>query len=161
MGKKGDLLRAQKANSTVYTFTRAQLAQHDEHVINAHMERIRERAKEYTDKIWDERTQENLAEVNREWDKRMAEFKSGDSEDDFYNLLSYMLCISSRVLIERFGWKPIPKDGMYDRRNRTMRFADAIVDELNKISEDELMDICRYNEETYELYGVKFTRSDD
>ena len=32
MGKKGDLLRAQKAQNTTYTFTAAQLQEHDDFI---------------------------------------------------------------------------------------------------------------------------------
>ena len=37
-----------------------------------------------------------------------------------------------------------------------MRFADYVVDELDKITQDENADIRRYCAETYDLYGVKF-----
>lgn len=67
-----------------------------------------------------------------------------------------LLSLSSRVLIEKFHWKPIPEDGIFDGRNKTAQFAKYMSEELNEITEDENADIRRYCEETYEKYGIKY-----
>lgn len=159
MGKKGAALRAAKAQSTTYTFTKEQLEEHDRHVLDTYRERVIgkvvKRAEEY-----DEVRKKELNEyIEEEWKKREELFRN--NHDGLMNTLSLLACCSSRVLIEKFHWKPIPKDGNYDRRNQTVRFADCLVQEINKICEDENADIRRYCEETYELYGVKFTAEED
>ena len=74
-------------------------------------------------------------------------------------ILALLLAVSCRVLIEKFHWKPIPKDGNYDRRNRTVQFCDCLVDEIQSITEDETKDIRRYCEEVRDEYGVEFKYS--
>lgn len=150
MGKKGDLLRAMKAQQTTYTFTKAQLMEHDKKVKHD----ILLQAKD--DLEAEARRQADLY-VQTEWAEREKLFIENHPMDNVMTMMSLLLAVSSRVLIERFHWKPIPKDGVYDHRNRTMRFADYIVDELDKITRDVDADIRRYCEETYDLYGVKYT----
>lgn len=150
MGKKGDLLRAMKAQQTTYTFTKAQLMEHDKKVKHD----ILMRAK---DDLEAEARRQADAYVQREWGEREKLFVQNHPMDNVMTMMSLLLAVSSRVLIERFHWKPIPKDGDYDRRNRTVQFADYIVDELDKITRDVDADIRRYCEETYDLYGVKYT----
>ena len=150
MGKKGDLLRAMKARQTTYTFTKEQLIEHDKQVKRD----ILLKAKEDLEA---EARRQADAYVQHEWSEREKLFVENHPMDNVMTMMSLLLAVSSRVLIERFHWKPIPKDGVYDRRNRTMRFADYIVDELDKITRDVDADIRRYCEETYDLYGVKYT----
>lgn len=150
MGKKGDLLRALKEQNTTYTFTKAQLMEHDKQVKRD----ILLKAKEDLEA---EARRQADAYVQHEWSEREKLFVENHPMDNVMTMMSLLLAVSSRVLIERFHWKPIPKDGVYDRRNRTMRFADYIVDELDKITRDVDADIRRYCEETYDLYGVKYT----
>lgn len=157
MGKKGALLRAQKQKNVVYTFTAEQLKEHDKLILQAHKERLRDSIKDKVKEEVDAYSAKANAEIQQEWDKRAAEFASPDTAGNFMNMLQYLLAVSSRVLIEKFGWKPIPKDGGYDRRNRTARFADLVVDEIDKVSNDPLQDIRKYSDETYKLYGVKYT----
>lgn len=94
--------------------------------------------------------------ITDEWKSREEIFMESHPNDNVISIMGLLMATSSRVLIEKFGWKPIPKDGKYDRRNRTMRYADCLVDELQRIMNDENADIRRYCEETYDLYGVKF-----
>ena len=156
MGKKGDLLRAQKKQAAVYTFTAEQLAEHDKMILRENRERVRETLKPEAEKYVQGQLDAAREIIRQEWETREKEFYTDSADDNFFNLLQYMLCVTSRVLIEKFRWKPIPKDGKYDRRNRTMRFADCVADEIARICSDECADIRKYAEETYQLYGVKY-----
>lgn len=156
MGKKGALLREQKKKAAVYTFTAEQLAEHDQMIINEKMQRIRENLAPKAQEEVQRRLDEARQIISDEWDARKKEFYTDDSETNFYNVLQYLLCVSTRVLIERFRWKPIPKDGKYDRRNRIVRFSEYVTNEINQICSDESGDVRRYAAETYEKYGVRF-----
>ena len=149
MGKKGDALRAAKLKNVTRTFTEEQLRAHDKLVIETFRERIVKEAVAEAN--------ERVEELNAlDWERRELAFMENHPIDNVLSCMSLLLATTARVLIERFGWKPIPPDGHYDRRNRTMRFADYVVDELDKITQDENADIRRYCAETYDLYGVKF-----
>lgn len=147
MGKKGDLLRAQKAQKAVYTFTGEQLRKRDEamrQVWKAENERENERySKELNDHI------------NKVWDIRRAEFNSGFADQDRDLLLSYLLSVSCRVLIENFGWKPIGP-----RRTKTRTFAEKVLEEINKIAERGV-GVDGYADETDKLYGIQFVMTED
>ena len=160
MGKKGQLLREAKKKTVTYTFTAEQLDAHDRLVIKEHEAHLISKVQPSVEKAWAEREASAKKVIQDEWDARAKEFQDNDDSDNFMNLLQYFCAISCRVLIEHFRWKPIPKEGKYDRRNRTMRYADLLADEIGKISADEMMDIRRYSEQTYELYGVRFTASE-
>ena len=146
MGKKGDALRAQKAEQKTYTFTAAQLAAHDKFIIDEGKEKLKALAKE---------------EIQKEWDKREAMFDKEDFAGNFMLIISMLLAVSSRVLVEQFGWTPISKDRYFTKRYRLARFGDAIVTEINSICMDEQKDIRTYCDEVYELYGVKFISEED
>ena len=150
MGKKGAAMRAAKQDHTVYTFTKEQLAAHDKFVIDQRIEKIKQ-------KLEEEKEQKNTEiqdMLEREWKRReeLCKFDNGG----FNDLLSLMLCIPARVLIEKFHWKPIPTDAPTNKKLQIVRFADAVAEEINAIQSDELKDLRRYSEETYEKYGVKF-----
>lgn len=161
MGKMGKLLREQKKKTTTYTFTAEQLEAHDKLVLQEHLEHLRSQIKPTVDKYVAEEREQSMKVIQEEWDNRAQEFQQNGISDNFLNLLQYLLAVPSRVLIEHFGWRPIPKDGKYDRRNRTMRFADLVADEIGKISHDEMMDVRRYSDETYKLYGVRFDAKEE
>lgn len=156
MGKKGDALRAAKARNATYTFTRAQLEEHDRKVLEAYKERVRDDCREQLKVRMEQHKQEIDRHIDEEWKKRMELFAAEDGTN-LTELLSLILCVSSRILIEKFRWKPIPKDAGFDRRNRTMRFSQYFADEITDICTDEKKDIRQYCDETYELYGVKYT----
>ena len=161
MGKKGDLLRAAKAQNTVYTFTREQLEEHDNFVRRQFKDRVREDVAKKVEADTEARKKEIDEYLRQEWKKREEIFNGiNEGGDGFFNILSLLLATSSRILIEKFHWKDIPKDGVFDKRNKTARFADYLVDEINKITQDENADIRRYVEETYQLYGIKFIMKD-
>lgn len=155
MGKKGDLLRALKAQKS-YTFTHEQLKEHDRVVAIDALKRAEVELKKKVDAEYAAKNAEIQQFITDEWKSREEIFMESHPNDNVISIMGLLMATSSRVLIEKFGWKPIPKDGKYDRRNRTMRYADCLVDELQRIMNDENADIRRYCEETYDLYGVKF-----
>lgn len=156
MGKKGDLLRALKAAQKTYTFTHEQLKEHDRVVAIDALKRAEVELKKKVDAEYEAKNAEIQQFITDEWKSREEIFMESHPNDNVISIMGLLMATSSRVLIEKFGWKPIPKDGKYDRRNRTMRYADCLVDELQRIMNDENADIRRYCEETYNLYGVKF-----
>jgi len=156
MGKKGDLLRALKAAQKSYTFTHEQLKEHDRVVAIDALKRAEVELKKKVDAEYAAKNAEIQQFITDEWKSREEIFMESHPNDNVISIMGLLMATSSRVLIEKFGWKPIPKDGKYDRRNRTMRYADCLVDELQRIMNDENADIRRYCEETYDLYGVKF-----
>ena len=156
MGKKGDLLRALKAAQKSYTFTHEQLKEHDRVVAIDALKRTEVELKKKVDAEYAAKNAEIQQFITDEWKSREEIFMESHPNDNVISIMGLLMATSSRVLIEKFGWKPIPKDGKYDRRNRTMRYADCLVDELQRIMNDENADIRRYCEETYNLYGVKF-----
>lgn len=160
MGKKGDALRALKAQSATYTFTRAQLEEHDRVILESYKERVREDCKRELDAQIAEHQKTIDKYINEEWKRREAIFSEQDGTN-LSELLSLLLCVSSRILIEKFHWKPIPKDGVCDLRNRTVKFSQYFANTINDICTDQNKDIRKYCEETYELYGIKYQMEDD
>lgn len=138
MGKKGELLRMQKKQSVSYTFTAEQLEAHDAAVRKMALERRKQEMDEYLEKEFTER--------NR--------ILAGTAEDVTVELFSLLISVPCRVLVERFGWPAIWKHST--GRNRLSRFASAVQEEVEKIINDERMDIRKYAEEAYEVTGVKF-----
>ena len=160
MGKKGEQLRALRKQRATYTFTGEQLDAHDQAVLQAGSEKIKRDLMEKMEKEYAEKEAYIKKVIEDEWKAREDLFKGEDMADNFFTILSLLLATSCRVLIEKFHWKPIPKDGKYDRRNRTMRFSDYLIDEINAIVEDETKDIRTYCDEVYEEYGVRFIRQE-
>lgn len=160
MGKNGKALREAKAQRVTYTFTREQLEEHDRQVKEAYKKQADRRMQQ----IWhdyDVKQRKDFDEhVNTLWEQRRKEFNSGVKDDDMHTLLSYLLAISARVLIERFGWTPI-EGHRYTRRNRIVRFCEGVIEELDMIRSDEKMDAIQYSNETYRKYGVKFAMQED
>lgn len=141
MGKNGAALRAAKMQNTTYTFTREQLLAHDRQIREKFAEEYKQRADEY---------------LNEEWERRRQTFATGVSDDDFQTLLSYMLAVPVKVLVEQFGWKPCPKD-RNPGRNRLARFGDAVIAEIEGICGDDTKDITDYCQKVYDEYGIKFS----
>ena len=160
MGKKGETLRLQKKQRATYTFTGEQLEAHDQAIVAARADKIKRDLVEQMEKEYAAREEHVKKVIEEEWKSREELFRGEDMADNFFLILSLLLATSCRVLIEKFHWKPIPKDGKYDRRNRTMRFSDYLIDEINSIVEDETKDIRRYCDEVYEEYGVKFIQQE-
>ena len=155
MGKRGKALREAKASKTTYVFTREQLEHHDKLVCDNFRERIMEACVKKLQKKA-EMAQKNIdAYLKEEWKKREALMKT--EGDNLSEMLSLLLSISSRILIEKFHWKPIPKEGKFDGRNNTARFAKYYAEEVNSICSDEMKDIRKYCEEIFDLYGVRYS----
>lgn len=156
MGKNGAALRERKMQTTTYTFTRAQLEEHDQMVIKARIEKIRADLYAQMEKDFAQKTEEANRAIDEEWKRREELFKGDDWSSNFFLMLSFLLAVSSRVLVEQFGWAPLPKDRLYNHRYRLVRFGDAVAEEISGICNDEMKDIRRYCDEVYDLYGVKF-----
>ena len=147
MGKKGDLLRQQKAQRATYTFTRDQLEEHDRQVRKAAIERKREDLKNYARGILDA----DFAERQK--------LLEGSAEDVTLTVFSMLISISCRVLVEKFKWKPIWKHST--RRNRLARFVTAVQEEAERLVNDELLDIRKYAAEAWDITGVRLEATDD
>lgn len=160
MGKKGDALRAAKKNEKLYSFTRQQLFDHDQHVVDTFRRRVEEETYEKVSARMKAEFEEQAKVMDKaiqdEWDERARLFASEDAQSNFFEYLSCMLSVSVRVLIERFHWKPLDENGLLSRRLRIVRFSDFVHEEIEKISGDEMQDIRKYNEETFRLYGIRF-----
>ena len=156
MGRKGDLLRAAKAQASTYTFTRAQLEAHDEAVKAEYRKSIMERVKAEAAEIDRQRDERFREKAEALWAERRDEFQTGSEMGDLQTAVAWMLAVSVRVLVERFGWVPI-RNG---HRTRLRRFAEGVLEELEKIQTDEKKDIIWYARETEDKYGVRFLTKD-
>ena len=154
MGKKGAALRASRSANARYTFTGAELEARDQRLLDRFRNQIMEECQRKLQEQFDQNMKEVDEHIAEEWKKREVLFN--DKGERLSELLRLLLACSSRVLIEKFHWKPIPVDGNYDKRNRTYQFAQYLAEEINDICTDESKDIRRYCDETYEKYGVKF-----
>lgn len=147
MSKSGALLRQQKAQRVTYTFTREQLEAHDKQVRMAAIDAKRQELKAYARHVLDE----DFAE--------RQELLQGPAEDVTVKLFSMLISISCRVLVEDFGWTPIWRHST--SRNRLHRFACRVRDEIDKLVNDDRLDIRKYVDDAYEISGVKFEATDD
>ena len=147
MGKKGELLRAQKAQRVTYTFTAEQLKEHDRQVRMAAIERKREDLKAYAKDVLD-----------RDFAERQK-LLEGSAEDVTFTVFSMLISISTVVLVRDFGWKPIWKHTT--RRNRLARFVTAVQEEAERLVNDELLDIRQYAAKAWEMTGVRLEATDE
>ena len=165
MGKKGAALRAAKRQQATYTFTAQQLADHDNFVRQEFKARIMddlvEKANQKMQPYIAEQQERMRQEVIAEWEERKRLFASEVPENNFLEFISCALAVSVRVLVEKFHWKPVPKDGRFDRRLAIARFSDFVKAEIDDISADEMKDIRRYSQEVYDLYGIRFAAEEE
>jgi hypothetical protein len=147
LGKKGAALRAAKKQSASYTFTGEQLKAHDKAVIDAYKIDLEARMRETADQY-----------VREYYTKIGAEFNSGDDDTDTQTVVSYLLAISVRVLVERFGWKPVRYNC---RPTKLQKFAEYVIEEINAIRRDDTKDIRDYAKEVEDLYGVRFSMKEE
>jgi len=150
---KGSQMREQKKQSVTYTFTQEQLAQRDKAVIQEYKDRIMADMHRQADEINAE-VQEN---IKQEWAAREKLFSSRGFDDNLVEIIALLISISARTLVEDFKWEALPKDGNYRRSRKLYRFCEAVAKRIMDICADENNDIRSYNDETYELYGVRFT----
>lgn len=141
MGKKGDLLRQQKAQRATYTFTAQQLEEHDRQIRMAAIQRKKEELKDYARGVLDA----DFAERQK--------LLEGSAEDVTLNVFSMLISISCVVLVRDFGWRPIWKHTT--SRNRLARFVTAVQAEAERLVNDELLDIRKYVEWAWDLTGVR------
>ena len=141
MGKKGDLLRAAKNQNTTYTFTKAQLEDHDRQVRDEYIKKIDALVKKRAREADQAREAELREHVNALW-------KFNGKE-----LLAYHMAISCRVLIEQFGWTPPRARG---RNTKIMKYAAALAEETDKIMYTDSTTLREYVDETDRLYGINF-----
>ena len=160
MGKKGAAMRAAKMQNTTYTFTAAQLEEHDKMILREFRQRVVDDVQKQADEIFAEREKAAMQAAVAEWEKREKAFSENHPNDNAVSCVSLLMATTARVLVERFGWKPIPKDGNYDRRNRLVQFCEAVTDEVYKITDPDNADILGYCDETYDLYGVRFNTTE-
>ena len=147
MGKKGDLLRQQKAQRATYTFTAQQLEEHDRQIRMAAIQRTKEELKDYARGVLDA----DFAERQK--------LLEGSAEDVTLNVFSMLISISCVVLVRDFGWKPIWKHTT--SRNRLARFVTAVQAEAERLVNDELLDIRKYVEWAWDLTGVRLEASQE
>ena len=147
MGKKGDLLRQQKAQRATYTFTAQQLEEHDRQIRMAAIQRKKEELKDYARGVLDA----DFAERQK--------LLEGSAEDVTLNVFSMLISISCVVLVRDFGWKPIWKHTT--SRNRLARFVTAVQAEAERLVNDELLDIRKYVEWAWDLTGVRLEASQE
>ena len=69
-------------------------------------------------------------------------------------VLCLLMAVPTRILCENFGWKPITDES--DNRSRLKRFTEMVVSEVNRICEDDTVDIRTYGEEVFEKFGVRY-----
>lgn len=154
MGKKGDLLRQQKRQRVIRTFTEEELIEHDRAVIRAHLERSEGYAKE----LDRQRDEAFKVKADAVWKEREERFASMNPEDNTMETLSFLLAVSCRVLIEQFGWKP---PGPRGRNPKIMKYAVALQEEIRKICWNKLLGMQEYSRETEKLYGINFEYRED
>lgn len=147
MGKKGALLRQQKAQRAAYTFTAAQLEEHDRQVRAAAIERKRKDLEEYAHGV----LEKDFAERQK--------LLEGSAEDVTLNVFSMLISISCVVLVRDFGWKPIWKHTT--GRNRLARFVTAVQEEAERLVNDELLDIRKYAAAAWDLTGVRLEATEE
>lgn len=158
MGKKGDLLRAQKAQTSTYTFTREQLKAHDMAVVEDYKKRfdfrLRQEFKAEEDRV--------NAVIMEEWKRREQIFSDHGGNESMFTLLSMTLAVPIEVLIDEFGWRTLPdeKHKMHPR-SRLARFVLRCQEILEGIATDEKQDIREYCAKVWERSGVKLQYAEE
>lgn len=132
MGKSGEALRAAKKKVT-YMLTQEQLEERDRKVREMYRERVVAEARE----------------VLKQDEKKIE-------EDKFFYTLEFALAVSSKILVEEFGWSPLPEKVKPSNRYRLTRFAVAIQETIADMELNSPDDIKNFNQMVFEKYGVGF-----
>lgn len=148
MGKKGNLLRAQKAAVSTYTFTSEQLLAHDNQVRKEFLERKRSE--------WEAAIHDKITEDFNERQKLLE----GSSADVTANIFSMLVSVPCRVLVRDFGWTPIFGNG-HAERTKLARFMIAVREEADRLLTDELLDIRDYAKTVYDETGIMMEVEDN
>lgn len=142
------MLRWMKEQKRTYTFTRAQLDEHDRQVRMDTLNRKKEEMRAYTREF-----------LEKEFAERQK-LLSGDSDEEVtLNVFSLLISVSCVVLVKDFGWKPIWKHST--GRQKLARFVKGVQREVNAILNDEMIDLRQYAKDSYDVTGVMFTAEDD
>lgn len=138
MGKNGDALRASKMKNVTYTFTREQLARRDEAL-------KREYQRQYDERL----RMQARAEEQRLNDRRLS-------------ILPLMMAIPIEVLLDEFGWRPLPEGRRIHPRSRLARFVLACEDRLNALTEEETKETLEeYCQKVWEKSGARLERTEE
>jgi len=152
MGKKGEAMRAAKRAAKIYTFTQDELDAHDALVIHTRKERIKADMQQTADRM----NAELNEAVRKEWEEREQLFSDKGLNNNLVEIIALLIAISARTLVEDFKWEPLPVDGNYRKSRKLAKFCEAVALRVMNICGDDKVDIRQYNDETYELYGVRF-----
>lgn len=139
MGKNGKAMRAEKMRTTVYTFTREQLEARDRALEADYQrrfdERLRQVAKEETDRINEQRLQ----------------------------VLPLVMAVPIEVLLDEFGWRPLPGENKWlNPRSRLARFVVACGERLNDLVENMSQEVLdEYCRQVWERSGVRLDRREE
>lgn len=152
MGKKGDALRAQKAQASRYTLTRAEIDAIRHQAVQDYIAKFRENLK----KEFDAEKARIDEEVRAEWKRREEIFSDHGGPESMFTLMSMTLAVPIAVLLDEFGWRPLPDEKhKVHPRSRLGRFVLGCEERLNEIAEDEKQDIGRFCEEVWKRSGVR------
>lgn len=92
--------------------------------------------------------------VAKEFEERTKAIKGETTEETIQLVLCLLLAVPTKILCDKFGWQPV--DAGSDRRARLKRFAELVVAEVNRISDDEMIDIRDYAKQVLDECGVGY-----
>lgn len=106
----------------------------------------REAAKKGTDELM-----ARLESASRDTEKTML----AEQKEHAREILALMMAVPTRVLVRDMGFKPL--EGIpEDNRRKIKKFAVALMQEIERVNNDEKFSIDKYVEEVYEETGVSY-----
>lgn len=148
MGKKGQALRAAKAQKTI-SFTWQELEEHDAKVRREFLSL----GEKQLDKINIQKQKEIMEELDADWERKAKIFCTGDKREDTEAIFRNLMFLSAQILIEDFGWV-VPKRQL--KTSKILRFVSAMNERINDISRDDSKDLLLCNEIFTDKYGIEF-----
>lgn len=136
-------MEKQARKEPVYTLTQSQIDTIKRDAILAKREELKASIAKEMDK-----------HIEKEWAVRLEAMSGETEEERMLKVLCLLLAVPTKILCEKFHWKPITDEN--DRRSRLMQFTEAVVEEVNRICGDEELDIRKISQEVYEKYGVQY-----